>query len=951
MGETAIIRRASTTTTELTQIELVEETGSRGGLVPLPDADPYPSKTPKHMLEREYLLTTISTSTLTLTSIRPLDLLLAVPTIQNYLKNFRFLRCGFQLRFVMVSAPTQYGVISVSQLPYVLAADTVGTVNISQLSQAGQALMDISSQESYSLHLPYISPKNYVDLAGNVANQPSWRVDIKTLAMGTTVTGASSSVAIQVFGSMVDVETAGYLTNGAVFQSSAPNRWGFWDTVASATASVLSNAKTFSGAITAGAGVATSGRYLYNAVTGGVESEGPVPEPRAEVTPMAVRSQIAPDLSSPGSKTILSRLGDNISPQYVNLPNLDNPHDLVEIMRRPTLIGVDTLPSVSPIDLEMHPYYPGTYLDYLLPMFKYYRGSFRLMIKFFTSPLVSGRVKISLFPAQLPMDANPSYGDIPQWIVSVKGSETFCIEVPFLQLTPWVVGEGDTIFPTVRVELASPLPKPFDKDPSIFCLFYIAAGSDFDVAGLQSFLPEPTFQCDVLRDFQNCERIGMTQPFPFQGKVSRVQQAIGRYSTRIGSPQNVFPFPILISDWNKAAELDNFDWVSNLFAFYTGNVNVRLLFNGAVPGSLLRVGIQNSRTSSTLVSAHWRSSNSIAITDQTIWPMLEYEYPYLNRSEFDSLLHPSGMFSQKLENVDKLENMFVCAGENFRLMHLMPVPNFYFTAKPSPPPAAPALPAIFQSVYARYGNPTVRYNVSTTLTASNWTTTTVHPSFDFTKSFHLKYQCSFYRTGGTTDSELIVVLSSSATPPALSNGSAMANCLLGGSTWWVDLTNSGKYAATLELEGSFANPVPGVTNGTLYVHVYNSSAATINFVGIANFSSYSGGVFLSSPQTSVDTVGFVDAQITGSSVTSNVAVVNSPTVTTLSGSVVNATVVAPDPLPVSVSGSVNTVLAGVTSVTPVPVTGSVSSTITGAVQVHGYAASDVPVWTSSYKTF
>jgi hypothetical protein len=934
----ALIWRASTTTTELTQIELVEETGTRGGVFPLPDADPYPSKTPKHMLEREYLLTTISSSTLTLTSFRPLDLLLAVPTIQNYLKNFRFIRSGFQLRFVMVSAPTQYGVISVSQLPYVLAADTVGTVNISQLSQAGQALMDVSSQESYSLHLPYVSPKNYVDLAGNVAAQPSWRVDVKTLAMGTTVTGASTSVAIQVFGSFVDVETAGYLTNGAVFQSSAPNRWGFWDTVASATSSVLRNAKTFSGAVTAGAGVATSGRYIYNTVTGGVESEGPAPDPLAEVTPMAVRSQIAPDLSSPGTKTILSRLGDNISPQYVNLPNLDNPDDLVEIMRRPTLIGVESLPSVQPIDLEMHPYYPGTYLDYLLPMFKYFRGSFRLMIKFFTSPMVSGRIKISLFPAQLPMEATPSYGDIPQWIVSVKGSETFCIEVPYLQLTPWVVGEGDVIFPTVRVELASPLPKPFDKDPSIFCLFYIGAGSDFEVAGLQSFLPEPTFQCDVLRDFQNCERIGMTQPYPFQGKVSRVQQAIGRYSTRVGSPQNVFPFPILINSWNKAAELDNFDWVSNLFAFFTGNVNVRLLFNGSVPGSLLRVGIQNSNSSSTIVSAQWRSSNSIAITDQTIWPMLEYEYPYLNRSEYDSLLHPSGMFSQKLENIDKLENMFLCAGENFRLMHLMPVPNFYFSAKPAPPPALmQADVAVFQSVVVpRTLYPIVRFN-SFVSVASGWTSKLVMTPFNFTSSFVLDSSITVKRVTGTVNATFGAFFSMSATPPAATDGTTLVNCIAGAVGDWVDQANNGSYAVTINPGGSFARADPAATAGNLYLHFWCNFPVTMSVVAVTNIQPYSSLACLSSPQTSGDTVGFVNSNVVGSTGSLSVAVVNQPSVTTLAGSVVNSTLVSPATVPVSIAGTVN-------------VTGSVSSTIADPVKVHGYAGSDVPVWTSAYKT-
>lgn len=746
---------------------------------------------------------------------------------------------------------------------------------------------------------------------------------------------------------MIDVETAGYLTNGATFQSSAPNRWGFWDTVFSSAADAARHFHALRNGIAGGAMLASSGKYIYDTVTGEPAPESPLPLVAPEPEPMPIRAMVAPDLSSPnGGKTLLSRLGDNSAPAYVALPELRNEDDLLDIMRRPTLIGVLTLPNTQPIDIPVTPYHLGTYTDYLLPMFKYWRGGQRLMIKFFTSPMISGRVKLTLFPAQVPVTANPSYGDVPQWIVSVKGSETWCVEIPYLQVTPWIVGGADFIAPTLRVELVSSLPKPFDKDAQIFALVYLAAGSDFQVAGLQSFLPEPTFQCSVLDDFQKCERIGMTQFFPFQGRVSRVQQALARYSSRYGSPTNVFPFPIKITNWAKAAELDNFDYLANLFMFYTGNVNVRLLFSGAAPGGLLRAGVRNSNSSPTIVSAKWRSSNSLAITDQTVWPMLEYEYPYLNECEYDSVYHPNGMFGQELDNVDKLSTMFVSAGSGFRLMYLLPVPDFYFGTKPLPPPVPPA---VFQSAYARYGSPVVRYNAGT-LAASNWMSTTVHPLFDFTKTFNLKYNIVFYRTGGTTDSNLIVVLSSSSNPPALGNGTVMANCLMGGTTWWVDLTNSGKYSAELVLEGSFANPVPGSSNGVLYLHVYNSSAATISFVGIATFNSYSGGVFLSSPQTSIDTVGLVDAQITGSLVTSNVAVVNSPTVTTLSGSVVDATVVAPTPLPVSAVGVVSTNLAAVSTTTPVPVVGAVDATIMGPVQVHGYAASDVPVWTSSYKT-
>jgi len=72
----------------------------------------------------------------------------------------------------------------------------------------------------------------------------------------------------------------------------------------------------------------------------------------------------------------------------------------------------------------------------------------------------------------------------------------------------------------------------------------------------------------------------------------------------------------------------------------------------------------------------------MVLTDQTVWPMLEFKYPFLNNVEFDSIWEPNGMFYQTILNAGDMQMYLISGSQNFHPFYLLPVPDFFLTSKP-----------------------------------------------------------------------------------------------------------------------------------------------------------------------------------------------------------------------------------------------------------------------------
>ena len=133
--------------TQLTVSETIETKEILEARSNLTHEDPYASKTPTQLLEREYLLESGVLATNQQQLVFPHKLWLNYPTVVNYLRTFRYVRCGLKIRIQLITNPLHYGFLGVSVLPY--TDSTTEWLSLEQQTQADMALLDISTQESF----------------------------------------------------------------------------------------------------------------------------------------------------------------------------------------------------------------------------------------------------------------------------------------------------------------------------------------------------------------------------------------------------------------------------------------------------------------------------------------------------------------------------------------------------------------------------------------------------------------------------------------------------------------------------------------------------------------------------------------------------------------------------------------------------------------------------------
>jgi hypothetical protein len=881
--------------TQLTTQLLVENVYEDKLSQPDVDLDPYEDKTPVDMLTRQYLIRTITLASASLTTFYPAADLISVPTIQKYLQRFKFLRAGIKLTFLLVSNQMQYGAVGISFLPYTVS--TALWSSEQQRSQAELHLLDISEQEAFEMELPYFSPLNYWDLG--TFTDPGWAVTVEGLLLNTITTTAPNTIKMQVFASFVEPEAAGYLPEpAAVFQMFAGTRAGI-----AATGRVVRNvAGGFLDHAGATAGLAfQAGRVasdVNNAVNLGNRLMGTAPSAPAT----SAKLEVCPDLSSPSRGVQFSTLGDMGTHGLVAAPSIRNIYSIREMCSVPTYLRSNFITDDTVVNFSADPFVPGSYAKYVSKMYKYWRGSTRILLRFVTSPLVSGRFKVTLFPASTSSASPYIEGDLPSWIVTVRGSTSWSLEIPYLQRKPWLPTTDFGFLPTVRVQLLDTLPQPYDKPVGIYILSYVGTGQDFEFAGLESFVPadlapEAVFQCTPGQMMmENLTVIGGTSRFPFQGGNDDIRSAIVRFSSRDPIISNLVPFPIKIE--NDPYSYDNFDYVCNMYKFWTGQTNVRYLYSEALSDSLLRVSVSNSKN--VVGGQDWKTGNSMAVTDQHVWPMLEFTYPFLNEIEFDSIWEPNGMYPQLVDAPESVSAMFISAGADFQLFYLLPAPDL--------PYAEP----VFQS---RYADSTVIQG-SMTAASSSMASQEIIEEFDFSKSY--SFELDIIPQSSTAISWYAALGITGGIPnPVSGTGLNPAPNAFTGRLW---VTN-GTEVKKEQLSGSFSGLFGGVTR-ELVLYCYNPTGGSVNFNWLLRVTALSGAVMLSNPQYPTSTLGAVSAvvtDITGSSVTLDTAVLNTPNV-----------LIDAQPVEVTLSGSLPVIIDGV-------------------VQVEGAVSQTTPVWTTLYK--
>lgn len=893
LQETPLLEELNNKETHISLVEDIEHDSEPGVYF---NYDPYPKRTISDLLSRKYLIYQ-NVAFGGNVFLRPLSLLLEVPQIQRCLQGFKYLRTEVNVEILVTANKNVYGTLLVSSLPFVGHTDNSRS-DITRQLQSEPHILDISRQEGLTMHLPWVGLLRYIDLDSTEAPR-QWRVQISTMAVESLVTDVAPNVEIEVWANFVKPETA--LFTDAVFQSMTVSRHP--NPLVSMAAAVnalgqylpsvgsLSNLMPEGAATPAAASVsAASAGLAYHAFKEGFRALKSF-EPRGP--PDQVKSQVCPDLNGTAGSA-LNFLGDPVRGAKEDLPTTRNIYDIESIISTPAYLGTYHLSAVTDdFEIECDPDLPGSYFRYFLRMFKYYRTDVKVMIRFATAPDVTAKLAVKVLPSGL---ASDHYGDLPFWEVSMKGTTDFACVVPYLENTHWKE-TYQTLQPKLHVSLMRDIPKVYDKTPKIFAHVFLAP-VNCRLASLQSPC-NPTAQCTFEQAFSDVQTFGRTRQSEFLHSYTNVYELLCRYSSRdVDSALPIFPFPHEIN--SALYKYDTFDYVAQLYMFYTGSMDVKYLCEGVAPGTLKMV-VGNSNYPSVHGNS-FRAGNSMSLTSQAVWPVVEINFPFEQLVEFNAVKDPLPSYVPELNLPEAVTEIFLRPGPDFAFFTLGPTPDW-----------ADNVEAVFQSSTTRMYNQEI-YCGHLTSTNGSWASAplTAFPSGTCT----VVIEGYLKRTSGTTDCNSSVAIGTGTSSTNIYT--SVQSSVIGGLIPWIDVTNSGKNFT----EFKFSRCLSGyVTSNWVLRFSTDSLTSTFDLYYTVTAVPFAQTVMPISPDS-----GYCDV-VLASGQTVDIA---GP----VEVSLVQSTITAP--IPVHDSGVVDV------SLTSIPTTDTLS--VTGALTV-----SNAPLWVTTYR--
>lgn len=346
-------------------------------------------------------------------------------------------------------------------------------------------------------------------------------------------------------------------------------------------------------------------------------------------------------------------------------------------------------------------------------------------------------------------------------------------------------------------------------------------------------------------------------------------------------------------------------------------MQIKTVYSKAPQDGLLEMNVASRLTSP--VGVNGKSGNSYTMTHQTVWPGLEYCYPYLSDLQFDSLHLPqANVFNEVYAQEAVISKYLTAAGPNFDLSYLLPVPDFFTTTEP-------VTEAEFQSLIPRMSAPVTNCGVLTVNAGDTGISVVFATPISGLASRFIDLYVVCYRISGTTDDTFMVSVSpNSGTTSPITALSASSGALASVPIRWSDTTNNGKSTYSARAEGVTGLDVTQLAISVQVVGQTNSGSQYV-FVWRAKISPFSALACLSSFYRQTDTIGHVGVD-----------------------NLVNVALDTTEPLDVNITSSQVTLGVDIEN-QPIEVNVQGFPTDVG-VRVQGVIAPDTPIWNSTYYT-
>lgn len=445
---------------------------------------------PLGILTRPYKIDQFTLTTASTVSYQyPWNSLVGVPRVKEVLKNYTYMRADVRIRFLFNCPITTYGMIAVTPLFGNTSATLSerNTDSVELLSYPGTILSDCSQRESIEVVVPYVSLFDHFPLHQGllVYNGTYMRMfNLHTMLPDD----ANPSVEVEVYANFENV-----LLNGPRLHFDEANGHMNMDSSRRVSpALVVATVATTMGFSGLGSliGVASQAASMM----GGTENIDRLPEDDIGKNNNPTPTRIIPwgnivSNSYTDTQQYLASAKFNSSPNSpLNGPNHSfNFYDLIKI---PAFVSFHQFKVGDTATQILAPEMTSGYIRDVTRLFRRYRGSYKLMLRFVCSPLTVARFNVS-FGWGNPV-SNITVGDMYSYIVSIQGTHTEYFQIPYLSLQHWIHSTISGPVPENRpfvyinclsTDTASSLAPSV---PSITCYMWLAAGDDFVMQHPQS---------------------------------------------------------------------------------------------------------------------------------------------------------------------------------------------------------------------------------------------------------------------------------------------------------------------------------------------------------------------------------------------------------------------------------------------------------------------------------
>lgn len=402
-------------------------------------------------------------------TIQPWYLFLNNTNIRKKIDNFAFLRGKLHIKVMVNGTPFQYGLLRTCYSPLLgLVSDKIRAPPsgseplLTPYSQQPGFFVTPAANAGGQMELPFFYHKNWLDItsASNVQNFGT--LNFVTYApLGVAVSGGTSSVTVQVFAWMTDVELM-CTTASLALQGDEYDEGGAISRPASAVANVASYltkvpiigpfARATQIGATAVGSIAKIFGFTNVPVIANVHGYQPMNAPMlasGHIGTPVQKLSLDPKQELSLDPTLHGLLpGDELSIPYIKKKESylgsgtwatsDAVDKLLWCCRvNPALLQAANVVNSSAVTVGQRVYH--TPVSYMSQMFFNWRGSLVIRIKIIATKFHKGRLKISYDPRSDITSSSPDVNTVYTKIVDIGEEDDIEIEIPYHQDTPWLL--------------------------------------------------------------------------------------------------------------------------------------------------------------------------------------------------------------------------------------------------------------------------------------------------------------------------------------------------------------------------------------------------------------------------------------------------------------------------------------------------------------------------------